>query len=70
MLKHLNDLLCSQFKRRKCVLDYGKTKWDCGIKSLNYEYFSVLKKTVEYSLVKVIPKDLGSIFFEKKFKRF
>ena len=33
MLKHLNDLLCLQFKPCKWVLDYGKIEWYCGFKS-------------------------------------
>ena len=33
MLKAFNGLLCLQFKRRNWVLDYGKIKWYCGIKS-------------------------------------
>ena len=33
MLKHLNGLLCLQFKRCKWVLDYDKIEWSCDIKS-------------------------------------
>ena len=33
MLKHLNDLLCLQFKPCKWVLDYSKIEWYCGFKS-------------------------------------
>ena len=62
MFKHLNGLLCSQFKRRKCVLDYRKIEWYCGINSSTYGYFSILKKMVEKSPVKVIAKDLVSFF--------
>ena len=65
MFKHLNGLLCLKLSRRKCVLDYRKIEWYCGIKRFTYGYFSVLKKIVDYSLVQVILKDLVSIFFNK-----
>ena len=39
-------------------MDYRKIEWYCGIKSFIHRYFSVLKKMVEYSLVKVISKHL------------
>ena len=51
-------------------MDYGRIEWNCGIKSFNYGYFYVLMKMVDYSLVKVIPKDLVSAFFDKNFKYF
>ena len=70
MWKCLNGLLCLQFKRRKLVLGYGKTERYCGIESFTWGYSSVLKEMVEYSIVKVIPKDLVSTFFDKDFKCF
>ena len=70
MLKHLNGLLCLQFKRRKWLLYYVTIEWYCGVNSFTYGYFSVLKKMVEYSQVKVISKDLVNIFFNIDFKCF
>ena len=70
MLKHLNGLLCLQCKRRKWVLDYPTIDVVCGVNSFTYGYFSVLKKTVEYSQVKLISKDLVNIFFNIDFKCF
>ena len=70
MYKHLNDLLCLQSKRHKWVWDYGKIEWYCSIKIFTYEYISLLKKMVKYSLVKIITEDLVSTFFEKELKCF
>lgn len=61
MLKHLYDLLCLRSKTRKLVLGYCKVERYYSIKSFNYENFA-LYETVEYSIVKVIPKYLVSIF--------
>ena len=60
MLKYLNGLLCLQFKRPKWVSGYPTSEWYCGINSFT-RHFSVIKKMVEYSLVKVISKDLVKI---------
>ena len=68
MLKHLNGLLCLQFRRRKWVLDYDEIEWYRSIKRFTYGYFFVLKKMVEYSIVEVIPKELVSPFFGKDSK--
>lgn len=46
-------------------LNCGKIEWCCGIKSFTYGYFPVLRKAVEYFLVKVVPKDLVKQFFDK-----
>ena len=51
-------------------MDYGKIEWYCGIKSFTCEYFSLLKKILKYSLVKVIPEYLVSSFFEKEIELF
>ena len=52
-------------------MDYGKIEWYCsGIKRFTCGSCSVLKEMVEYSLVKVTPKDIVSTFFDKDFKCF
>ena len=51
-------------------LGLHKIEWYCGIKNFTYGYFSALKKRVEYSLFKVISKDLVSIFLNKDLKYF
>ena len=68
MLKHLNGLLCLQFKRRERVLYYLKLSGIVVSNSFTHGNFSVLKKMVGFAQVKIISKDLVNIFFNIDFK--
>ena len=69
MLKHLNDLLCNSNIVNECCVTLNLSGIVVSI-VFTYGYFSVLKKMVEFSQVKVISKDLVNIFFNIDFKYF